>query len=662
MTLAEFAKKEGKSYSKAWRAYQAGEIPNAKRDDSGRIVINTITEESKPSLPLTYQIVETPAPLSVTYEEVASTRSNRAATINATDRFKHIDAGLVPFAQSNGYGNSSDISIKDAIILTQKAYFNFSIFRTTVDIMAEFCADTIYFKGGNEKSRKFFEVFWNQLNYWNLSDMWYREYFRSGNNFFYRIEGEIANEDLKKMTQVYGLDKSTNVTLPIRYVILNPADIIAGGNISFADVQYYKLLTDYELERLRSPRSEEDLQVFNSLDKETQAKIKKKGAGSVQIPLDKSKILSSFYKKQSYEAFAVPMGFPVLDDLNFKKELRNVDQAVSRTVQQAILLITMGSEPEKGGINYKNITAMQKLFENESVGRVIVADFSTKAEFLIPQIGDILDPKKYEIVDKDIAIGLGNVLLGTGEKFANQSSKVELFVKRLKNAREIFLTEFLIPEIKRIAQILGFKNYPTPVYEDIDLKNDLEYSKIYSHLIEIGVLTADEGIKAIETGRLPSPEDSLKSQEEFKASKAKGLYEPLIGGQKKEEGRPVGSTAPKTKTTVSPIGASFSLTKIKENMILASKLETSVEAALKDKHKLKKLSKDQKEISTQISNVIVANELPENWESKISQYLENPMDTNRERVNKVLEIAAEHNVDQYSASILLNSLREAPNV
>ena len=136
MTLAEFAKKEGKSYSKAWRAYQAGEIPNAKRDDSGRIVINTITEESKPSLPLTYQIVETPAPLSVTYEEVASTRSNRAATINATDRFKHIDAGLVPFAQSNGYGNSSDISIKDAIILTQNAYFNFSIFRTTVDIMA----------------------------------------------------------------------------------------------------------------------------------------------------------------------------------------------------------------------------------------------------------------------------------------------------------------------------------------------------------------------------------------------------------------------------------------------------------------------------------------------------------------------------------------------
>ena len=71
--------------------------------------------------------------------------------------------------------------------------------------------------------------------------------------------------------------------------------------------------------------------------------------------------------------------------------------AITRTMQQVILLVTMGAEPEKGGINQKNLNAMTALFENQSVGRVLVADYTTKAEFVIPKIADLLDPKKYEV-------------------------------------------------------------------------------------------------------------------------------------------------------------------------------------------------------------------------------------------------------------------------
>ena len=89
----------------------------------------------------------------------------------------------------------------------------------------------------------------------------------------------------------------------------------------------------------------------------------------------------NFYKKQDYEPFAVPMGYPILEDLNAKSELKKMDLAISRTMQQAILLVTMGTEPEKGGINHENLKKMQSLFGNESVGRVLIADYTTKAEF-----------------------------------------------------------------------------------------------------------------------------------------------------------------------------------------------------------------------------------------------------------------------------------------
>ena len=74
------------------------------------------------------------------------------------------------------------------------------------------------------------------------------------------------------------------------------------------------------------------------------------------------KVVAIFYKKQDYEPFAVPMGYPVLADLNFKDELKKMDMAIGRCMQQAILLVTMGTDPEKRRYKSRNLQAMQELF------------------------------------------------------------------------------------------------------------------------------------------------------------------------------------------------------------------------------------------------------------------------------------------------------------
>ena len=200
------------------------------------------------------------------------------------------------------------------------------------------------------------------------------------------------------------------------------------------------------MERLRYPKTEEDQQMFDALDEGTKELLTKSMKGtsdlSVAIPIDKDRLYTVFYKKQDYEPFAIPMGFPVLEDLNWKKEMKKMDMAITRTTSQCVLLVTMGNEPDKGGVNQQNLTNMQELFRNESVGRVLIADYTTKAEFIIPKIADLLDPKKYEIVDKDILIGLNNILFGS-EKYSNQTTKMEVFLKRLEIAQDEFLSSFL---------------------------------------------------------------------------------------------------------------------------------------------------------------------------------------------------------------------------
>ena len=55
-----------------------------------------------------------------------SARRNIAGTIERSDRFHNIDYGLVPFKYSNNLQNKSSLNVRDAVILCQKAYYNFS--------------------------------------------------------------------------------------------------------------------------------------------------------------------------------------------------------------------------------------------------------------------------------------------------------------------------------------------------------------------------------------------------------------------------------------------------------------------------------------------------------------------------------------------------------
>jgi hypothetical protein len=325
-------------------------------------------------------------------------------------------------------------------------------------------------------------------------------------------------------------------------------------------------------------------------------------------------------------------------------------------------LVTAGAEPEKGGVNQKNLEALRKLFTNQSVGRVLIADYTTKADFIVPKIAELLDPKKYEIVNQDINIGLNNVFAGN-DKFANQQQKVELFVARLEVGRKAFLNDFLIPEMKRIAKSMGLKNYPSPSFEPIELKDNTNNNKIYARLMELGILTPEQGFKVLETGKLPDPELMHEAQEEYKKKRDEGQYQPLVGGGKQDEGRPEGATAPQTTKNVGPIGSkasvetpeNFSVSRVKDNMLLAQALEREVIDQIKDIHKIKKLTKLHKEVIADTVTMIMANEEPSKWLETAQAYCENPEDKNHKRVSEVNKIAVAHQIDTYLASLLLAS-------
>jgi len=126
---------------------------------------NSKTEEFKPLMVSTASSYEPGTNAGGVDENPTHFRRNRAATINRTDKYKNIDEGLIPFRYAKGTSNYSNITIRDAVILCQKAYYNFAIFRNTIDLMTEFSCSDIYFKEGSQKVEISFRHYLRRLIY-----------------------------------------------------------------------------------------------------------------------------------------------------------------------------------------------------------------------------------------------------------------------------------------------------------------------------------------------------------------------------------------------------------------------------------------------------------------------------------------------------------------
>lgn len=599
-------------------------------------------------------------------ESRSGSRKNRAAFVRTHDRFSSIRNGLLPYSYA-----MDGVNVREAIELCQKAYANVAVFRNSIDIMSEFANTDIYLEGGSQKSRNFFDQWFNKIKLWNLKDQYFREYYRSGNIFLYRVDGSFQVGDYAKLIQQLAETNTVTNRVPIRYIMLNPFDIVAKRGSSFETGAYEKILSEYELARLQNPVNEEDKEILQGLPPSVRQNIEK-GAyyqNGLKIELDPEKIIFSFYKKQDYEPFAIPFGYPVLEDINAKMELKKMDQAITRTVENVILLITMGAEPDKGGINQNNLMAMQKLFKNESVGRVLVSDYTTKANFVIPDLNKVLGHEKYTVLNEDIKQGLQNIVVGD-EKYSSTEVKAEIFLDRLKEARNAFLHDFLQPEIKRISKNLGLKKYPIAKFRDIDMRDKTQLMRVTTRLMELGVITPQQGMDMFHTGEFPKAEELNSSQEEFVAKRKDGYYNPIVGGvpSVSPPSKPNDSDSSETKTPQMPgrpegttgIPLSEGKVSIKKIEEVIKKIETVRATAEKDlKHSLglKRLSKNQKTMLEKLSEAVVVSHEINNWEEVALSCVKDFNNiSSLSTLPEILEVASAFELeDDYSAALLYHS-------
>lgn len=582
--------------------------------------------------------------------------NNFAPAIINYGLYPNLSAGIMPFSAGNGGYYTMSVPINLATL----AYFNVPLVRNTINLLQDFSISPLHIRTSNRTVKAFFTKWFEAVNMSDFMSQWFLEYYRSGNIFIYKFNGKIAEDKFAKMKTAFAAER-LSPEIPIRYTILDPKQVYLQVGPNYKGT-YSRMLSTFELERLRNPQTPEDRQVLRDFPREIQLQIKNSGSQPwIYAPLDTSRLYYCFYRKQDYEPLAVPMIFPLLNRLEYKMMLEKADMSLVQTMEQVFMLVTSGSPKTQfdPGTNPNALRNLNTIFQNQTIGRVLVSTYDTKAEWKIPELKELLGKGKYEQVDKDIREGLGYAFFGE-DKFANASIKAKLFIENLKEGRRVFLDNFLRPEIKKMCEALGFKNVPTLEFEDIDVEDRTALQRLYVQMAQLGLLTDVDLNLALKTGLLPDKETSLERQESYKKERENDLYKPLIGAEDKvdEQGRPIGSGGGKSPgKKVGKIGtkAQFSMAAVIDNVAAMAQVQQDFEKAYAKRYKLKKLNEAQETYVKAAAKSIVVNEPKETWGKSIAAYIEAPKNIDNKILNEISDIAVEMETDTWTALALWKS-------
>jgi hypothetical protein len=236
---------------------------------------------------------------------------------------------------------------------------------------------------------------------------------------------------------------------------------------------------------------------------------------------------------------------------------------------------------------------------------------------------------------------------------------------------------------------MGFKNFPTAKFVEIDIKDEVQLQRVTSRLIEMGIITPEQGMVALKQGVYPDPQDLPAAQERFVEQREKGYYTPLSAAQpilseedqemkeeqhkmnmeqqktaqqqpaqpkpvKQDTGRPAGTTTKPSSVLASD--EMHSRKNIQQVVYNIENLRSEAEKAIKKHYKKKRLSKEHKGIIDTLTESIVMSTEHDKWEEALSSCIKDF--NNIENLNimsDVLDISEQHEIVSYPAAILYHS-------
>ena len=309
----------------------------------------------------------------------------------------------------------------------------------------------------------------------------------------------------KKVLMKMGVKKYEAITLPIDMWVRDPTTIKINSTKVLDRPSYFIIVPDELVYFIMNegvyPDGNKDPALWVYLQTYYQEFIDYVMAGNKEIPYDNPLIVRR--KVITESPYPIPFLYPALEALKHKRNLRRMDYSIASRVISAILLIKLGNdlypvleEDEDAFASIRDQMAWRGSY-NKNMERIfqLFANHTLQMEWVFPDVGALIDDKKYYDINQDIFFSMGFPrILTTGETERTSTSDPNLAtvspIKSMETMQNDLLTivEDIIYEISIRNK---FKDTPKVRFEHINLYAIDQFRNILTTLYNGGNISRE---------------------------------------------------------------------------------------------------------------------------------------------------------------------------
>ena len=183
--------------------------------------------------------------------------------------------------------------------------------------------------------------------------------------------------------------------------------------------------------------------------------------------------------------------------------------------------------------------------------------------------------------------------------------------------------------------------------------------RVATRLMELGILSAEQGMTLFHTGKFPQAEDLAKAQEKFVSQREKGYFNPVVGGVPMIQDD---VDEPKAKPTNGmpgrPEGSKdqFSREGIQAMVYEVEALSSVATEKMLEKLDTDSLNESQEKMISQLCESVVCASEKENWTEKVISCVNDFSEIEKlGTLEGVLTVSESHKLEIYPSAILYHS-------
>lgn len=365
-------------------------------------------------------------------------------------------------------------------------YNRVGLVKNVIDLMGDFASQGIRLVHPNKRIERFYRNWFEKIQGEERSERFINSLYRVGNVVINRqtakISVKVAEEMYKAKASpdlIINSDNGVQVEkreIPWKYTFIDPVcvDIIGGALSSFVGDKMYAIILPPTLRKIiNAPKTSAERQIVDQLPQP----IRDAALSKKPFMLDSDKTLVFHYKKDDWKAWAYPMIYAIMDDINIVEKLKLADLAALDGAISNIRIFKLGSLEHKIAPTAAAASKLSNILGNNVGGGTMDLVWGPDIELLESKtnVHQFLGEGKYIPHLNSIYAGLGipPTLTGTfgAAGTTNNFISLKTLTQRLQYGRKV-LTNFWKNEIALVQKAMGFR-YPAKIeFDRMDLSNE----------------------------------------------------------------------------------------------------------------------------------------------------------------------------------------------